>query len=118
MCCNPVRHTHDRPFLYICFTCKDNICSNCQYFDCRAAPCRFRADCIEGESQHRLAMVHHISPPIVNNAFLVPLSVHAVPLCDGGRQCLDMIDWFAGRLATHNNSSDCTVFVMAVVLSG
>ena len=80
--------------------------------------CRFRADCIEGDSPTRLAMVHHISPLIVNNHVpCIPRSVHAVPLCDGGSLRLDMIDWFAGWLATRN-LSDSTVLMAVGVWSG
>lgn len=81
--------------------------------------CRFRADCIEVDSPTRLAMVHHISPLIVNNHVpRIPRSVHAVPLCDGGSLRLGVIDWFAGRLVTHNHSSDNTVLMAVGVWSG
>ena len=54
---------------------------------------RFRADCIESDSPTRLAMVHHISPLILNNHVpCIPPSVHAVPLCDGGSLRLGVID--------------------------
>jgi len=64
-------------------------------------------------------MVHHISPLIVNNHVpCIPRSVHAVPLCDGGSPRLDVIDWFAGWLVTHNNSSDNTMLMAVGVWSG
>jgi len=81
--------------------------------------CCFRGDCIEGDSPTRLAMVHHISPLIVNNHVpCIPRSVHAVPLCDGGILRLDVIDWFAGWLVTHNNPSDNTMLMAVGFWSG